>query len=153
MLASFKAGRKAKKKHPDRTVLYLSVAKERLQRHLSQCRVSSSQTHPCERMDDRAADLDASFARLKLSLAGNDSDFEDALAEFAETANLARHPIRSFTERITAYLCNPWRPIKCSAPSLLPFAPAKLWHERWEMRRGRHHAWEVGPPGPHSSLK
>jgi hypothetical protein len=40
-------------------------------------------------MDDRAADLDASFARLKLSLAGNDSDFEDALAELNAKARLA----------------------------------------------------------------
>ena len=40
-------------------------------------------------MADPAADLDSSFARLKLSLGGSDSDFEDALAAFGEKARLA----------------------------------------------------------------
>ena len=44
-------------------------------------------------MADPAADLDSSFARLKLSLGGNDSDFEDALAAFKEKMLLARRHV------------------------------------------------------------
>ena len=44
-------------------------------------------------MADPAADLDSSFARLKLSLGGNASDFEDALAAFKEKMLLARRHV------------------------------------------------------------
>ena len=46
-------------------------------------------------MADPAADLDSSFARLKLSLGGNDSDFEDALAELNAKARLANERARA----------------------------------------------------------
>ena len=67
-------------------MLYLSAAKERLQRHLLQRRVCSSETHPCETMADPGG-LNLSLARLKLSLGGN--GFEDALAAFVAKARNA----------------------------------------------------------------
>ena len=66
-------------------MLYLSAAKERLHRHLSQCRVSASEMHPWP------DDLDLSFAKLlKLSSgSGSRSEFEDALADFNAKAKHA----------------------------------------------------------------